>query len=281
MSKGNIIFAGSMLVSAAALAVAGYTYYTFAHQPMTLPAIEAPTTSAVSEATPEEATPVTASASFDISDGKLVFNSGALALKHDDQYVSIQLPETASNVEYYEDQGYLSWSEDGGQITVSTISASDIDSNYAHDFDNDDGKLIIAAKQITDTTGINVVANISDRDNADSIKETTNSVCDSVAVCDGMHTDVCGLIVNPGWTVSLAKDVICLTNGEERITASAFTNSIDGAGFSNSVEIGDKSLKSGSYKDADTNYSPYMYDTNNGLLKVMATSQDILTNAFS
>lgn len=279
MSK-NIVFYVSIGVSLVAIALAGYTYYDMAHQPTTLPAIVDEQKPVVTDL-PEEEAPISASATFDISDGKLLVTDGTLALKHNDEYVSVALPETATDVEYYEDQGYLSWSEDGGHITVSAISAADIESNYAHEFESDDDKLIIGVKQITEDTGINIVANVSDKNKAESIQQIANAVCESVSVCSGMDVSVCGLNVKHDWSVSMAKNVLCLSNGDNRVTASAYADSIDGAGFDESIDVAGNSFLYGDYKDSETNYAPYMYDTSNGLLKVMATSKDILESVFS
>lgn len=279
MSK-NIIFSASLCVSAIALGVAGYTYYTMAHQPTTLPAIVDEQKPVVTDL-PVEDPLSTVSATFDIADGKLSVASGPLTLKRNNDYISVVLPETATDVEYYEDQGYLSWSEDGGRITISAISASDIESNYAHEFESDDDKLIIGVKQVTDDTGINIVANVSDKSKTEAIQDVANTVCDSVSACSGLDVSLCGLIVDPDCSVSFAKNVLCLVHGDDRLTASAYPGSIDGAGFDDKVDVAGKDFLFGDYKDSETNYTPYMYCTDNGLLKVMATSQDVLDSVFS
>ena len=279
MSK-NIIFPVSLCASAIALGIAGYTYYTMAHQPTTLPAIVDEQKPVVTDL-PSEDVLSSATATFDIADSTLYVASGSLALKHSDDYISVALPETATDVEYYEDQGYLSWAEDGGRITISAISASDIESNYAHEFESDDDKLIIGVKQVTDDTGINIVANVSDKSKVESIQQIANAVCESVSACSGLDVSLCGLAVDSDCSVSFAKNVLCLVHNDNRLTASAYAGSIDGAGFDDKVNIDGKDFLYGDYKDSETNYTPYMYYTDNGLLKVMATSQDVLNSVFS
>lgn len=279
MSK-SIIFSASLCVSAIALGIAGYTYYTMAHQPTTLPAIVDEQKPVVTDLPAEDAL-FAASATFDIADNNLSVAGGSLVLKHENDYVSVALPETATDVEYYEDQGYLSWSEDGGRITISAISASDIESNYAHEFESDDDKLIIGVKQVTDDTGINIVANVPDKSKTEAIQDVANTVCDSVSACSGMDVSLCGLIVDPSCSISFAKNVLCIVHNEDRLTASAYPGSIDGAGFDDKVDVAGKGFLYGQYKDSETNYTPYMYYTDNGLLKVMATSQDVLDSVFS
>lgn len=122
---------------------------------------------------------------------------------------------------------------------------------------------------------------MSDKDKAEAIQQIANAVCESVSACSGMDVSLCGLTVNHDWSVSMAKNVLCLSKGDDRVTASAYADSIDGAGFDESVDVAGNSFLYGDYKDSETNYAPYMYDTDNGLLKVMATSKDILSDIFA
>lgn len=278
--KKNVVVAASLCVSAIALGIAAYSIYSMkAYQPDILPA-----QSAATEESTEGQTAETNMASVNtvlgISDGNLVLAGNPVALQYGDEYISVLIPDTAKDIEYFEGQGCVSWAEETGHIKVSAVSANDIDKDFARSFDSDDNKLIAGVKKVSDTAGINVVAN-APKGTADALQETVNTVIESAAPCSGMTVQVCDLAIAPEWSVSMAKNVLCLTHDDDRVTVSSYSDSLDGAGFDQNVDVNGIAFTTGNYKDSESGFSPFMHKCEDGTLKVMAISSDVMGKVFS
>ena len=108
-----------------------------------------------------------------------------------------------------------------------------------------------------------------------------NTVIESAAPCSGMTVQVCDLAIAPEWSVSMAKNVLCLTHDDDRVTVSSYSDSLDGAGFDQNVDVNGIAFTTGNYKDSESGFSPFMHKCEDGTLKVMAISSDVMGKVFS
>ena len=275
----NPVFITSLCVSALALCIAAYSGYRILYQPAVLPSVAAESRVVAEDGTPETKEPVAASTVFNIVDSKLNPAGNLMPLRNQEDVIAVSLPEDATDVEYDQEQGYLAWNCGSGHITLTAIPASEISSNYARSFESEDERVIVAMKKVTENTGINMVTSTTE-ENLEAMKEAADAVCESASACTDMSFAVCGLSVNPEWTASMAKNVLCLTHAEDRVTMSVYGSSLGDAGFDNTAKVGEAKFLYGSYKDSETGYVPYMYTCDAGTLKVMATSTDVLNAVF-
>lgn len=118
----------------------------------------------------------------------------------------------------------------------------------------------------------------------DNVSGKITQILDSIMPYSGSVTvSVMGETVNQSWLSGFEFDteVAAFTNDTDTVYLSWFDGNIEGAGFDNSIQIG-KSL-SGKYSDIVDNTTgliPYIVETDEGTMKYLATSNDILSSVY-
>lgn len=200
--------------------------------------------------------------------------------------VAVSFPEGEYAIEYDMESGYFSAEVDGGKLVVQKISADEIYGDCLRLLATESGEELIAGQKIISAdAGISVVGILQNSEKRDDILALAEYVMTNTTLGDkSVQLSIENFKVNDNWAQSITvdKSVVSFGNGEEDIIMSRFTNSLTGAGFTNSFEpVEGMKVSCGSFQDAATGYKPYMFTADSGTLKIMAKNTENLENAFA
>ena len=185
--------------------------------------------------------------------------------------VAVSFPEGEYAIEYDMESGYFSAEVDGGKLVVQKISADEI---YGD-----------CLRLLATESGEELIAGLQNSEKRDDILALAEYVMTNTTLGDkSVQLSIENFKVNDNWAQSITvdKSVVSFGNGEEDIIMSRFTNSLTGAGFTNSFEpVEGMKVSCGSFQDAATGYKPYMFTADSGTLKIMAKNTENLENAFA
>ena len=236
-----------------------------------------------SEASVAKTDPQSGNIAVKISDGKMVLSTRALPLYGESGSCVVTLPEGDYSVTYNMASGYLAVDTDIGKLYLQT----DDDANYTDDLyllQGDNGETVIAGAVCCDDSAVFVLAEPASENDIENMMEFTRTTISTISPYSGQTVlSIEDLAVNTNWmkTITITESFVSFGNGEESITMSPYLKSLEGTGIVNKATIADsKTFLYGSYKDANTGLRPFMYNCENGTLKVMSTSEEVLNSAF-
>ena len=219
-----------------------------------------------------------------IKDG-LVISSGRLPIIGSGAQILVNIPKETIKLVYDMKEGYISLNTNVGQIFIKTINESET-SEELYRFTDKEGKTILAG--IIDCYGcaLSIAGMPTSADVEKELAHQMNSLVADLSPADeNVKISIEDLHVVSAWTqnISITSDFIAIGNGEDIVTVSPYTKTeIEEAGFSESVTIeGTKKFMYGEYIDAETGLRPYLYVTNNAVLKIMCSGPEQLEEIFS
>lgn len=307
MKKTNVISTISAVVAVAALAVSvtGCMAVNKDKDDLNknntvtdLPAVSTPETAET--ASPESAdtaaqTYLTGNLDVDVSDGSFtvsddsVFVLGSEAESRDT--IAVKLPAGATDIEYNEASGYVNFVKDGIQYRVANVPVEEMGDNsliQSSVLDETGGNYGSLAKYgVTETTGV-IAYTIHDEEPSDEASDAAIDTCaelvqSATKTSDTMIVSVMNHVVNPDYAkdIVLTGDVLSFSNGTDTVTVAPYTDSVEDAEFDNEVVLNDNmTVLEGDYKDADTGATPFIFDCEDGTVKMVATNSDVLKAAF-
>lgn len=234
---------------------------------------------------------------YDASKG-FVATSQDFLLKKDDAFIRVSLPEADSYVvsAYSMENGYLEiqmpYEKEGEttalyNISVHAVSAADIAADASYEFSNDESSLVLG-QNVVGKAGIVIMASDYPDELSESVLETVHAIQNSACLSQGtlqVSFDKLAFQAENGWgaSVDIADSTLSVGDGKSDtpICMTPFTRSLEGAGMSEEYQLDENTvLLYGDYKDANTGYQPYIYQTDSYAMKLMAVGQEQLAAAF-
>lgn len=228
-------------------------------------------------------------ADFTMSDGKFKGGAGTYVLGTDTaearDIIATNIVSDFDIKEYNENAGYIIYSTDMADYRIANISSNDVPLDAVIELTDSEGKpLISGQKQVSKSSAVSVVATNFDAENTEAVKEEAHRLCNDAVLYDGtVNLEVLGHAVNAEQAVNIVatNDVISFGQNDSTVYLTPYSSSLTGAGFADEVEIADGiTVKAGDYHDSESNLKPYIYNDDNGTVKFVAASEDILKAAF-
>ena len=228
-------------------------------------------------------------ADFTMSDGKFKGAAGTYVLGTDTaearDIIATNIVSDFDIKEYNENAGYIIYSTDMADYRIANISSNDVPLDAVIELTDSEGKpLISGQKQVSKSSAVSVVATNFDAENTEAVKEEAHRLCNDAVLYDGtVNLEVLGHAVNAEQAVNIVatNDVISFGQNGSTVYLTPYSSSLTGAGFADEVEIADGfAVKAGDYHDSESNLKPYIYNDDNGTVKFVAASEDILKAAF-
>lgn len=173
-----------------------------------------------------------------------------------------------------------------GSLKASVVKADEISFENVSKFETESGSiLVVGQKKLNDATGLSVVYEVSNdeqvvTDAAAYVQTMIESA--KVAVNNVQTMNVFGKQVSTSWNyVAVNEDYANFQNGDSNIYMSVFDMQLTGSGLDNSLGVDGLDIVYGSYKDSSTGLIPYVVKNSGGNVKVLASSNDILTGFFA
>lgn len=251
--------------------------------------VEVVTTAETASAETAEVTSKSANAGFVLADGEFKGSTGIYALGTDTatarDIIATNIVSDFDIKEYNENAGYIIYSTDMADYRIANISSNDVPLDAVIELTDSEGKpLISGQKQVSKSSAVSVVATNFDAENTEAVKEEAHRLCNDAVLYDGtVNFEVLGHAANAEQAVNIVatNDVISFGQNDSTVYLTPYSSSLTGAGFADEVEIADGfTVKAGDYHDSDSNLKPYIYNDDNGTVKFVAASEDILKAAF-
>lgn len=216
---------------------------------------------------------------LNVVDNKIVINDSRIAINGDEDII-IKLKESY-NIEY---DYALNFIKLDNRIIIKTVNAEEIEKENISQFINEEGKEIILGQMIiNEKTGISIVIESSEETKEKDI-DFINNLKNSFAIHNGkLEITFMGQPIDNAWNQNLliADNVISISNGSDFIYIAPFENDIVGAGFEKEIKVNDNLVVLYSdIKDAESGYIPYIIKTENGNIKLLATSNEVICDFF-
>lgn len=252
--------------------------------------VEVVATAETASAETAEVTSKSANAGFVLADGEFKGSAGTYVLGTDTaearDLIAANIVSDFDIKEYNENAGYIIYSTDMADYRIANISSNEVQLDAVIELtDSEDKPMISGQKQISKSSAVSVVAINFDTENTEPVKEEVHRICNDAALYDGtMNFEILGQVVNAEQAVNIVAtdDVISFGQNDSMVYLTPYENSLTGAGFTDEVEVTDGfTVKAGDYQDSESGLKLYIYSDDNGTVKFVAASEDVLKAAFA
>ena len=216
---------------------------------------------------------------LNIIDNKVTVNNSKVIINGEEDVV-INL-NGSYNIEYDYSLNFIKLDN---RIIIKTVNAEEIKKENISQFENQNGKeIILGQKIINDKIGISIVIESSEETREKDI-EFISGLENAFSVHNGkLEITFMEQPINNSWNQNLliADNIISISNGSDFIYIAPFENDIVGAGFEKEIKVNDKlTVLYSDIKDIESGYIPYIIRTENGNIKLLATSNEVICDFF-
>lgn len=171
-------------------------------------------------------------------------------------------------------------------LKISVVSTDDISFENISKFETESGTIIIVGqKKLNETTGISLVYEIeNNQEIIDSAVKYVQQVLDNskISINNMQSINIFNKQISDGWgNFAMNDKYISFNNSDNNIYLSTFNLQLTGSGLDKSLKIDGLDVVYGNYKDANTGLIPYIIKLENGNIKMLATSNDLVTSFFA
>lgn len=234
-----------------------------------------------SETTKEEKNPESKESNIVIKSSKDGFiNNNSILLINGDSKITVNI-EGNHSIQY--DQSLSEIIVDN-RAYIQNINSSKITVESTSTFIDSENNIIVSGQKIIDKNSAVSVIVKSNEENKEKDIEFVNSILNNTYLYNNtQNITIDNMKINNEWNnIVMDNNVISLSNGTDTVYFSIYAKQITGAGFDKELKISDSiTLKYSDIKDESSGYIPYIIQNDNYVLKILAKSNDIITDIFS